>query len=63
MKWKDALRQFERQFLETALKEHGSVSAAARAIGRHRTNMHERMKLYGLHSPLPNPFNRRGRWL
>jgi transcriptional regulator with GAF, ATPase, and Fis domain len=58
--WREALGEFERQFIEAALKEHGSVSAAARAIGKNRTDLHSRMRLYGLHSPVNSTFARRG---
>jgi len=40
----------ERQCLERALEEHGwNVSAAARALGMERTNLHKRMRALGLH--------------
>jgi DNA-binding NtrC family response regulator len=59
--WKEALKQFERQFIEDALKEYGSVRAAARAVGMNRTFMHDKMRGYGLHSPVSSTFSRRGR--
>jgi Bacterial regulatory protein, Fis family len=54
----DAVRLFEKRFIQHVLKKHGSVSAAARAIGMNRTHLHDRMRIYGLRSPMRSPFAR-----
>jgi hypothetical protein len=56
----EAMREFERQLLAAALHEHGSASAAARALGLRRTQLHDKMRPHGLHSPLQSRFARRG---
>jgi len=56
----EAMREFERQILAAALHEHGSASAAARALGLARTQLHDKMRPHGLHSPVQSRFARRG---
>ena len=46
---KDAKEQFEKQHIMHMLKEHGgNVSAAARSLGIERTNLHRKIKQYGI---------------
>lgn len=46
---KDAKESFERQHIVKALKDSGgNISAAARALGIERTNLHRKIKQYGI---------------
>jgi DNA-binding NtrC family response regulator len=43
---RDALREFEKIYLETAAKEYkGSKSVMAKALGLHRNTLHNRAKI------------------
>ena len=47
--WKEAEREFEREFLERVLREHeGSVAATARAIQIRAETLHRKIKKLGL---------------
>jgi two-component system nitrogen regulation response regulator NtrX len=49
---KEARSRFERVFIENKLKEFGgNISQTAEAIGIERSNLHKKMKAYGLTSP------------
>ncbi len=46
---KEATENFQRQFIKSALREHnGNSSAAARAIGVDRSNLHRLVKRLGI---------------
>jgi two-component system nitrogen regulation response regulator NtrX len=46
---KDARAAFEREFIARKLKEHnGNVSKTADALGMERSNLHRKIKLYGI---------------
>ncbi|MEA2039532.1 MAG: sigma-54 dependent transcriptional regulator [Thermodesulfobacteriota bacterium] len=46
---REAKNQFEKAFIEGKLKEFGgNISRAAQAIGVERSNLHKKMKVYGL---------------
>ena len=47
--FKEAKSEFERAFIETKLKEfNGNISQTAEAIGIERSNLHRKIKTYGL---------------
>ncbi|HDM08901.1 MAG: sigma-54-dependent Fis family transcriptional regulator [Deltaproteobacteria bacterium] len=49
---KDAKREFEKAFLEAKLKEHNwNISQTAEAIGIERSNLHKKIRAYGLEEP------------
>jgi len=61
-----ASREFERQFVLAALREHdGSVSRSATALGVHRNTLRNKMAALGIHlqetqQPRPRPRRRAG---
>jgi two-component system nitrogen regulation response regulator NtrX len=51
--YKDARGNFEKAFLAKKLKEfNGNISQTAEAIGIERSNLHKKIKAYGLENPL-----------
>jgi len=56
---REAVREFEREYIARALAEHGSVSAAARALRMNRTHLHRRIARLGIVTPRKA---RRGSW-
>ena len=51
---KEAKNQFEKAFLEGKLKEYGgNISQTAEAIGIERSNLHKKIKAYGLNDFRP----------
>jgi len=56
---REAVREFEREYIARALAEHGSVSAAARALRVSRTHLHRRIARLGIVAPRKA---RRGSW-
>jgi len=56
---REAVREFERNYIARALAEHGSVSAAARALGMNRTHLHRRIARLGI---VTLRTARRGNW-
>ncbi|HDG96711.1 MAG TPA: sigma-54-dependent Fis family transcriptional regulator, partial [Desulfobacterales bacterium] len=46
---KDAKREFEKAFLEAKLRQYNwNISQTAEAIGIERSNLHKKIKAYGL---------------
>jgi DNA-binding NtrC family response regulator len=46
VRYRDALREFEKIYLETAAKKHkGNKSNMAKALGIHRNTLHNRAKI------------------
>jgi DNA-binding NtrC family response regulator len=46
VRYKEALREFEKIYLETAMKKYrGNKTLIARALGIHRNTLHSRAKL------------------
>jgi two-component system nitrogen regulation response regulator NtrX len=49
---KEARSQFERAYIEAKLREfNGNISQTAEAIGVERSNLHKKIKTYGLDTP------------
>jgi two-component system nitrogen regulation response regulator NtrX len=49
---KEARNQFERAYIEAKLREfNGNISQTAEAIGVERSNLHKKIKTYGLDAP------------
>lgn len=52
------LARMDRRLIEFALRECGSVSAAARALKMNRTHLHQRMRDLDVDTPNPARYGR-----
>jgi Nif-specific regulatory protein len=49
-----ATRAFQIRYISEQLRRTGSLSAAARALGMHRANLHRKMRQLGIQAPVPD---------